>query len=231
MDHAPGTADTAQGEGLDPRRAAALLDQATTQAQRAFADLDPLIHVPTRLRIMATLAALPPGDALTFTRLQDMLALTPGNLLIALRRLEEAGYLASEKTRNGSASKTTVALTDRGRAALAAYTEALRDLLGGLDLGPASPPAPSAGVALAGRHEARPSGSGALTLVLPVALTRPVTWRAGIVRPGAPHDWRRRGRRCPRCPMLPAFAVAASRSTAARRPVPDAARSRARRAV
>jgi hypothetical protein len=31
--------------------------------------LDPLIHAPARLRIVATLAALPDGD----TRLQDML--------------------------------------------------------------------------------------------------------------------------------------------------------------
>ena len=96
-------------------------------------ELDPLIHVPTRLKIVATLAALPDGDALSFTRLQDMLGLTPGNLLIALRKLEEAGYLSSEKTGSGSASKTTVALTRKGRVALAAYTQALRNLLGGLD--------------------------------------------------------------------------------------------------
>jgi DNA-binding MarR family transcriptional regulator len=94
--------------------------------------LDPLIHVPTRLKIVATLAALPDGDALSFTRLQDMIGLTPGNLIIHLRKLEEAGYLASEKTKNGTASKTTVTLTDRGRKALGAYTQALRDLLGGL---------------------------------------------------------------------------------------------------
>jgi DNA-binding MarR family transcriptional regulator len=97
------------------------------------AELDPLIHMPTRLKIVATLAALPDGDALSFTRLQDMLGLTPGNLIIQLRKLEEAGYLGSEKTRNGSAQRTTVALTSQGRAALAAYTRALRDLLGGLD--------------------------------------------------------------------------------------------------
>jgi DNA-binding MarR family transcriptional regulator len=96
-------------------------------------DLDPLIHVPTRLKIVATLAALPDGDSLSFTRLQDMLGLTPGNLIIQLRKLEDAGYLASEKTRNGSAQKTTVALTSQGRAALSAYTKALRNLLGGLD--------------------------------------------------------------------------------------------------
>jgi DNA-binding MarR family transcriptional regulator len=96
-------------------------------------ELDPLIHVPTRLRIVATLAALPDGDALSFTRLQDMIGLTPGNLLIHLRKLEEAGYLSSEKSKNGTAQKTTtVSLTHRGRAALDAYTETLRDLLGGL---------------------------------------------------------------------------------------------------
>ena len=94
--------------------------------------LDPLIHVPTRLKIVATLAALPDGDTLSFTRLQDMLGLTPGNLIIQLRKLEEADYLSSEKTRNGSTQKTTVTLTSQGRAALGAYTQALRELLGGL---------------------------------------------------------------------------------------------------
>jgi DNA-binding MarR family transcriptional regulator len=96
-------------------------------------ELDSLIHMPTRLKIVATLAALPDGDALSFTRLQDMLNLTPGNLIIQLRKLEEAGYIASHKTRNGSAQKTTVALTSKGRTALGAYTQALRNLLGGLD--------------------------------------------------------------------------------------------------
>ena len=95
-------------------------------------ELDPLIHVPTRLKIVATLAALPDGDTLSFTRLQDMLELTPGNLIIQLRKLEEADYISSEKTRNGSAQKTTVTLTSRGREALDAYTQALRNLLGGL---------------------------------------------------------------------------------------------------
>ncbi len=95
-------------------------------------DLDPLIHVPTRLKIVATLAALPDGDALSFTRLQDMIGLTPGNLIIHLRKLEEADYISSEKTKNGTAPKTTVTLTSHGRKALGAYTQALRDLLGGL---------------------------------------------------------------------------------------------------
>lgn len=95
-------------------------------------ELDPLIHVPARLRIVATLAALPDGDVLSFTRLQNMIGLTPGNLITHLRKLEDAGYLTTEKTGNGVASRTSVALTARGREALDSYTAALRDLLGGL---------------------------------------------------------------------------------------------------
>ncbi len=94
--------------------------------------LDPLIHAPARLRILATLAALPDGDALAFTRLQDMLELTPGNLITHVRKLEDAGYVTSEKTGNGTASRTSIGLTGQGRAALDAYTSALRSLLGGL---------------------------------------------------------------------------------------------------
>ena len=91
--------------------------------------LNPVIHAPARLRIVATLAALPAGDTLSFTRLQDMLDLTPGNLISHLRKLEEAGYVSSETTGNGRASHTTITLTSHGRAALDAYTTALRDLL------------------------------------------------------------------------------------------------------
>jgi DNA-binding MarR family transcriptional regulator len=95
-------------------------------------ELDPLIHVPARLRIVATLAALPDGDVLSFTRLQDMIGLTPGNLITHLRKLEDAGYIDTEKTGNGNASRTSVALTGAGRAALDTYTAALRQLLAGL---------------------------------------------------------------------------------------------------
>jgi DNA-binding MarR family transcriptional regulator len=94
--------------------------------------LDPLIHEQARLRILATLAALPEGVALSFTRLQDMLELTPGNLITHLRKLEDAGYLTTTKTGNGTASRTSIGLTGRGRAALEAYTATLRGLLGGL---------------------------------------------------------------------------------------------------
>jgi DNA-binding MarR family transcriptional regulator len=95
-------------------------------------ELDPLIHAPARLRIVATLAALSDGDTLSFTRLQDMIGLTPGNLITHLRKLEDGGYIDTEKTGNGAASRTSVALTRQGRTAFDAYTAALRDVLAGL---------------------------------------------------------------------------------------------------
>ena len=95
-------------------------------------ELDPVIHAPARLRVAVTLATLRDGDSLSFTRLQELLGLTPGNLITHLRKLEDAGYISTEKTGNGASSQTSVTLTHRGRAALDAYTQALRDLLAGL---------------------------------------------------------------------------------------------------
>ena len=95
-------------------------------------ELDPVIHAPARLRIVVTLATLREGDNLSFTRLQELIGLTPGNLITHLRKLEDAGYVVTETTGNGRASRTSIALTDQGRAALDTYTNALRDLLGDL---------------------------------------------------------------------------------------------------
>jgi DNA-binding transcriptional ArsR family regulator len=92
-------------------------------------ELDPVIHAPARLRLMVTLAALPDGDTLSFTRLQDLIGLTPGNLITHLRRLDDAGYVRANKTGSGVNALTTVALSPDGRAALDRYTVALRRLL------------------------------------------------------------------------------------------------------
>ena len=92
-------------------------------------ELDPVIHVPARLRIVVTLAALPPGDDLSFTRLQDVIGLTPGNLITHLRKLADAGYVTTEKNGSGISARTAVALTSTGRAALDRYTAVLRHLL------------------------------------------------------------------------------------------------------
>ena len=91
--------------------------------------LDPVIHAPARLRIVVTLAALRDGDDLSFTKLQELIGLTPGNLITHLRKLEDAGYVTAEKNGSGVTARTSVALTLAGRAALERYTTALRQLL------------------------------------------------------------------------------------------------------
>jgi DNA-binding MarR family transcriptional regulator len=101
--------------------------------------LDPVIHAPARLRIVVTLAALRDGDNLSFTKLQDLIGLTPGNLVTHLRKLEDAGYVSTHKNGSGVTARTAVELTHRGRAALDQYTAVLRELLDSAD-GPAPGP-------------------------------------------------------------------------------------------
>jgi DNA-binding MarR family transcriptional regulator len=93
------------------------------------AELDQAIHVPARLRIMVTLASLPDGDDLSFTRLQDLIGLTPGNLITHLRKLEDTGYITTQRNGSGVTARTAVALTSGGRAALDRYSTVLRELL------------------------------------------------------------------------------------------------------
>ena len=60
--------------------------------------------------------------------------MTPGNLITHLRKLEDVDYVTVEKSGSGPASRTSVALSDRGRAALDFYTVTLRGLLDGLPI-------------------------------------------------------------------------------------------------
>jgi len=101
--------------------------------------LDPVIHAPARLRIMVTLSTLAVGEDLSFTRLQDVIGLTPGNLITHLRKLEDAGYVTTLRSGRGVTARTGVSLTSAGRGALERYSTALRQLLDGAD------PAGSAG--------------------------------------------------------------------------------------
>ena len=95
------------------------------------AELDPVIHVQARLRVVATLAGLPRGDRIVFTRLQKVLQMTAGNLSTHLRKLEDAGYVEVEKTFQGRNPVTYIALTAAGRRAFETYTASLEALLKG----------------------------------------------------------------------------------------------------
>ncbi|NKB72505.1 MAG: transcriptional regulator [Candidatus Latescibacteria bacterium] len=94
-----------------------------------MADLDSLIHQPTRLRVMAALASLVEGERLDFTDLQMRLQLTPGNLTIHIQKLEGAQYLAVEKIFVGRRPKTWIKATEKGREALAQHVLALEEII------------------------------------------------------------------------------------------------------
>ncbi len=94
-------------------------------------ELDPVIHAPARLRIVVTLSTLAPDEDLSFSRLQDLIGLTPGNLITHLRKLEDAGYVITVRSGRGVTARTGVSLTPAGRAALERYSRVLRQLLDG----------------------------------------------------------------------------------------------------
>lgn len=96
-----------------------------------MADLDPVIHAQARLRIMSSLAALEPGESITFPRLQDLLGMTAGNLSTHARKLEDAHYVEVTKGHQGRTPVTYLGLTKAGSRAFEDYMDQLRELLGG----------------------------------------------------------------------------------------------------
>jgi len=95
----------------------------------AMTELNPLIHQPTRLRIMAALVAVDEGEKVAFGYLRDALNLSDGNLSVHLQRLEEAGYLVVEKTYEGRRPKTWLWAPPAGRAAFAQHVSALEEII------------------------------------------------------------------------------------------------------
>ena len=93
-------------------------------------ELDPVIHAAARLRITATLASIPSGDRMSFSRLQELLEMSAGNLSTHLRKLEDADYVTVTKTHQGRTPITYLELSKRGRRAFEDYTETLRTVLG-----------------------------------------------------------------------------------------------------
>ncbi|PFG21080.1 transcriptional regulator [Serinibacter salmoneus] len=93
--------------------------------------LDPVIHAPARLRIVAALAQIARDDTIAFPRLQRELEMTAGNLSTHLRKLEDAGYVQVTKTHEKRTPVTYLALTPEGRTALRTYRTALTAILGG----------------------------------------------------------------------------------------------------
>jgi DNA-binding MarR family transcriptional regulator len=94
-----------------------------------MAEFNEIIHQPVRLRIMSALATLEPGDEVDFTYLRDLLEVTDGNLGAHLRKLEEAGYIAVNKTFVERKPRTYVSATAGGRQAFQEHVAALESIL------------------------------------------------------------------------------------------------------
>jgi DNA-binding MarR family transcriptional regulator len=88
--------------------------------------IDDVIHGRLRLGIMAYLANSEVAD---FNELKSVLQATQGNLSIHLRKLEEAGYIAIDKSFLNRKPLTRARITPAGRKAFAQYLEAMAKLI------------------------------------------------------------------------------------------------------
>lgn len=90
--------------------------------------IDDVIHGRLRLGVMAYLADAEVAD---FTELKTALEATQGNLSIHLRKLQEAGYVAIDKSFLNLKPLTRVRMTEAGRRAFIVYLDAIGRLVGG----------------------------------------------------------------------------------------------------
>lgn len=93
---------------------------------QALAEIDRIIHEPARLMIVALLAAVQEAD---FQYLRQATGLTQGNLSTHLSKLQEAGYIAVEKSFRGKYPLTICRLTKRGREVLDEYKKVIKAVL------------------------------------------------------------------------------------------------------
>jgi DNA-binding HxlR family transcriptional regulator len=88
--------------------------------------LDRLIHERLRLGIISALAV---NDRLTFNELKALLETTDGNLSVHARKLEDAEYIAVDKSFAGRMPRTEYRLTAAGKRALEKYLAHMEALI------------------------------------------------------------------------------------------------------
>jgi DNA-binding MarR family transcriptional regulator len=93
---------------------------------RTLADVNRLIHEPSRSVILAILAAVESAD---FLYLQRETGLTKGNLSVHLSKLEEAGYVNIETTSRGKIPLTLCHITEDGRKGFETYRKQLKQFV------------------------------------------------------------------------------------------------------
>jgi DNA-binding HxlR family transcriptional regulator len=102
---------------------------------------DELIHAPTRLSLVAFLAATNWAD---FAVLRDTIGLSDSALSKQLTTLEEVGYIEIRKTFVGKRPRTSARLTPAGRTAFDRHVLALQEIVAASGRSVVPPARPSA---------------------------------------------------------------------------------------
>jgi DNA-binding transcriptional ArsR family regulator len=87
--------------------------------------LAPLLLDPTRLRLVATLAA---AGEVEFAFVRDRVGLSDSALSKQLRTLGDADVVGARRERTGARRRVWLRLTHHGRTLLAAHVQALREI-------------------------------------------------------------------------------------------------------
>ena len=94
--------------------------------KRSPLELDRLIHERLRLGIVSALAV---NERLTFNDLKTLLQTTDGNLSVHARKLEDAAYIACEKSFEGRVPRTEYRLIAAGRRAFEKYLQHMEAII------------------------------------------------------------------------------------------------------
>ena len=90
-----------------------------------FPPIKSLLHSERRLKIMVALDSLESADFMYLCQITDS---TRGNVSTQVTTLKEAGYIEVSRSGIGRFSRTTCRITNKGREALRAYEEGLRNM-------------------------------------------------------------------------------------------------------
>jgi len=111
---------------------------------------DEIISAPCRLGI---LAALVPGEPVSFTKIKTATSLSDGNLHAQTRKLADAGYIEINKIKKGKRSVTEFRLSELGRERFRLHVMKLQKILDAEASG--KPPAQLSGQARQRSKEAK----------------------------------------------------------------------------
>lgn len=97
-----------------------------SEPQPPVPEIDPLLHEPARLRVLALLAAVDEAD---FMFLLRQTGLSRGNLSVQMGRLEAAKIVDVDRRLDGHRKRTVYSLSSHGLESLKDYSRTMQVLL------------------------------------------------------------------------------------------------------